>query len=99
MKKRFVICFGLMIVIAALIICVCSIQGSAENSDAAAARTPVYESIEIRPDDTLWSISKEYAPAYGDCGIREYIRELKRINRLDSDRINAGMYLIVVSYR
>ena len=97
MKKRIFTCMCAMIVVAAVIISVCSIRSAADGADTG-SRTPVYESIRIRPDDTLWSISEEYAPLYGDCGIREYIREIKRINGLESDRINAGMYLIVVSY-
>lgn len=54
-------------------------------------------SIEIEEGDTLWSIAKSYYVP--ECGsIREYIDEIKKANRLCTDDIHAGCYLIVPYY-
>ena len=99
MSKRSVsILFGILLaaLAAVVIILICSIRGSADSRDIEAP-TARYERVEVCAGDTLWSISEEYAKSY-HCETREYIRELKKINRLKSDRINAGMSLIVVTY-
>ena len=99
MSKRTVsILFGILLaaLAAVVIILICSIHGSAD-SQATEALEARYERVKVCAGDTLWSISEEYAKSY-HCETREYIRELKRINRLQSDRINEGMSLIVVTY-
>ena len=55
-----------------------------------------YESIMIQEGDSLWSIAKEYK--LDEISIAEYINDVKKINRLYSDRIHAGNYLIVYYY-
>lgn len=53
-----------------------------------------YRSIEIQPGDTLWSIAETYLP--DNCSsIPEYIRMIKDINCLESDKIQSGQHLII----
>ena len=80
---------------AIILILVFSIKGSA-NSAAAEKENIRYISIEVNSGDSLWSISGEYAESCG-LDIREYVEKLKKINRLNSDKINEGMSLIVVT--
>ena len=53
--------------------------------------------IEIRPGDSLWSIAERYRANSG-MEVRQYISELKEINGLVSDSIEAGDSLTVVYY-
>ena len=59
---------------------------------------PYYASILIENGDSLWSIASRYA-SMTHMDVREYVEELKRINRLTTDRIHAGHYLMVVYYK
>ena len=53
-----------------------------------------YKSIEIQPGDTLWDIAEETMTSEYD-SIPEYVEVLKEMNALESDRIEAGQYLII----
>lgn len=57
------------------------------------------KSILIESGDTLWSIAERFADKehYDNCF--EYIEEIKQINGLKSDRIQAGKHLMVVYHR
>ena len=52
-----------------------------------------YKSIEVQEGDTLWDIASAYADE--DTSVRAYVKELKKINHLDSDSIQEGSYLTV----
>lgn len=56
-----------------------------------------YTSIEIRKGDTLWSIAGTYRKGSG-MSTKEYIKELKRMNQIQTDAIDAGDFLTVVYY-
>ena len=56
-----------------------------------------YTDIEIEKGDTLWSIAKTYNKNSG-MEIREYIREVKQMNRMISDNIEAGDSLTIVYF-
>ncbi len=56
-----------------------------------------YGSIQIRRGDSLWDIAENYS-VNSNLNTREYVDELKRINKLDSEEIHAGEYLTVVYY-
>ncbi|MEF9917246.1 MAG: LysM peptidoglycan-binding domain-containing protein [Lachnospiraceae bacterium] len=53
-----------------------------------------YKSIEIKEGDTLWSIANEYRNKEL-VSTTEYIQELKQINSLYSDDIQAEQYLTI----
>lgn len=53
-----------------------------------------YKSIEIQPGDTLWDIAEETMTSEYD-SIPEYVEVLKEMNALESDRIEAGQYLVI----
>lgn len=54
-----------------------------------------YTSIEVKPGDSLWSISSQYA-ADTDLSTREYVKLVKKMNGITSDEIHAGSYLTVM---
>lgn len=54
-----------------------------------------YTSIEIKPGDSLWSIASEYCDDM-DMSVNDYIREIKRLNRLPDDSITSGQYLTIM---
>ena len=56
-----------------------------------------YKTIEIESGDSLWSIAKEYSENSG-LSIRDYIKEIKTINCMGSDRIQAGDSITVVYF-
>ena len=70
-----------------------SIGISAKNS--ASAENTRFESYEIKPNDTLWSIAKSRSEAL-DMSEQEYIRAVKELNHLKTDTIVAGQKLIVL---
>lgn len=72
-------------------------SGDTDSAVMSAFSQPHYTSILIENGDSLWSIASRYA-SMTHMDVREYVEELKRINRLTTDRIHAGHYLIVVYY-
>ena len=60
-------------------------------------RCKYYTSVEVSYGDSLWSIAEEYLDADHQ-SVYDYIDEIKAINGLDSDQIQAGEYLMVSYY-
>jgi len=56
-----------------------------------------YTDIEIEHGDTLWSIAKTYN-VNSNMEIREYIKEVKQINSMVGDKIEAGDSLTIVYF-
>jgi len=54
--------------------------------------------VQVEAGDTLWSISEEYADELHYSSNKEYINEVKMMNKLRSDEIVSGQYLIVPYY-
>lgn len=54
-------------------------------------------SVQIQPGDSLWSIAEHYYTDDFD-SMKDYVAEIKRSNRLTSDTIHAGAYIIVPYY-
>lgn len=57
-----------------------------------------YTSIRLEEGDTLWSIAQAYY-RNSDESIEDYVRELRQINSLSDDHIDAGHYLTVRYYK
>lgn len=55
-----------------------------------------YRSILISEGDTLWDIADEHNDKnLSDMSNKEYIKEIEYINKINSDNITAGNYIIV----
>ena len=69
-------------------------------SSVSRAKDPVdkqYISVEVCEGDSLWSICKEHYSPYNN-NFDEYIAEVKSLNKLSSDEIHAGAYIVVPYY-
>jgi len=67
------------------------------TAQRAAERTKLIASIEVKKGDTLWDIASGYiSDEYDD--MNEYIKEIMDSNRMVSDVIYAGNYIIVPYY-
>ena len=90
----------LMILVAVLVMMISNTFGLTLMNSLAEEQTdrkPVnyYTSVEIRPGDSLWSISCTYAHDTG-LSTQEYMDLLRRMNHMIDDRIHAGSYLTVM---
>lgn len=56
-----------------------------------------YKSIQISDGDSLWSIAREFNN-HSNMSTKEYVSELKSMNRILSDTIHKGQYLTVVYF-
>ncbi len=74
-----------------------STQSQAENIDMVQS-SKYFKSIMIEKGDTLWSIANENIDAEHYNNTSEYIKEVKSINSLATDKITAGNYIIVPYY-
>ena len=54
-----------------------------------------YTSIEIQPGDTLWNIAEETMTSEYS-SVPEYVKVLKEINGLSSDKIYSGENLMIM---
>lgn len=93
MKRSVMLMIAAMAVVMILASCLFLVKSSAHGS--AQDRPRLYKSIEIAAGDTLWDISERYAEDL-DMPVRDYVKELKRVNGMSSDRIIAGAKLIVI---
>ena len=93
MKK--LLCFVPALMIAAVILIL--IIGSQSIATSADSYKPekTYESILIENQETLWGLAENYA-AELNMGKAEYVKELKSINGLTSDKIIRGTHLIII---
>ena len=61
-------------------------------------RSRYYQQIEIKSGDSLWNIADEHMTDEYD-SINDYVDDIMSVNKLTSDRIHAGEYLIIPYYR
>ncbi|MCI5828215.1 MAG: LysM peptidoglycan-binding domain-containing protein [Lachnospiraceae bacterium] len=90
--KRMMLLVGTLIVI---LLCTFALStlATAKHTQAAQRGTQTtYESIRIAGGDSLWSIAQQY---HGIEETADFVEELKVLNNLSSDRIQAGSYLLV----
>ena len=55
-----------------------------------------FESIQIKADDTLWSIGQNYCPE--DMELSEYIDIVRETNGISTDHIVEGNYIMIPVY-
>ena len=90
-------------VITLILFCGCFLFGSflsfAQNSRT---EEPVqfkcYKSIVIQEGDSLWSLAERHLDSESETAVKEYIKELKQINQLESETIQTGEHLIIPYY-
>lgn len=90
--KRMMLLVGTLIVI---LLCTFALStlSTAKHAQAAQRGTQItYESVRIAGGDSLWSIAREYR---GIEDTADFVEELKVLNNLSSDRIQAGSYILV----
>lgn len=64
-------------------------KSKAQNSDY------IYASIRIEEGDTLSGLASTYLNSSGMTNHSDFMREISRVNRLSSDTIFSGAYLII----
>lgn len=74
-----------------------NLMSAMAKEPATASYHKYYTSIEIQEGDSLWTIAEQYREHSG-ITTRDYVKELKCINRLGEDTIHAGNYLTVFYY-
>lgn len=76
-----------------LIIFSFSTIATAGHANAAQRQTQTtYESIYITGGDTLWKLAKQYGST---TDTRQFVEQIKELNGLSSDHIQAGTYLLI----
>lgn len=84
----------LVIIMFTVMPCSFSTQASDQNHPAT---YKYFRSIEIQKGDSLWSIASCYADSHYE-SLTEYVSEVKELNSLSSDSIQAGNHIIVPYY-
>ena len=78
-----------------IFLCFAAIQGVSAIGSVNSVDTQ-YRSVLISDGDTLWNIADEHNDkSLSDMSNKEYIKEIERINKIRSDSITAGNYIIV----
>ena len=97
MKRKNMILGGAVLIMMLLVFWIACrpVVSAAKTGRADCVRS--YESIEIQPNDSLWTIAERHAASF-DMSVQDYVKELRKINRLTSDRIISGGHLIVVHW-
>ncbi len=75
--------------------CGSTLMNTMAKEPAQTGKAVYYTSIEINDGDSLWSIAHKYAPELG-LSTQEYIKLLKKMNRLNGDTIHEGCYLTIM---
>lgn len=57
-----------------------------------------FKSIVIQEGDSLWSLAERHIDSESETAVKEYIKELKQINQLESETIQTGEHLIIPYY-
>lgn len=94
-RIKLMLAFSMLLIVSTLIIALSSFVVRANNADDSSFK--YFTSIEVQPGDSLWSISNTYMDQHYDSN-QEYIQEVKRINSLDSEAVQAGQFIIVPYY-
>ena len=90
--KRMILLVGALIVILLCTFALSTIATAKHTQAAQRGTQTAYESIRISGGDSLWSIAQEY---HGLENTADFVKELKVLNNLSSDRIQTGSYILV----
>lgn len=95
-KRRSLCCVILLISLISGSIITYKAVTAREHQELLAAESMItsYQSIQIQPGDSLWSIADTYMQdPYED--IRDYMQTIKEINCMKDDQLRSGDYLII----
>ena len=87
--------FFVLVTLSVILLCAFSFSAmaTAGHTQAAQRQTQTtYESVYISGGDSLWSLAQQYR---GTTDTEQFVEQMKALNGLDSDRIQAGAYLLV----
>jgi hypothetical protein len=90
-KSKLKFCIFITVVI---VFCVLFISSALNRGNA--ANNITWIAVDIVEGDTLWGIAKRTLPSRMD--IREYIREIREVNNLESCNIKVGQRLYIPVY-
>lgn len=94
MKKTFIL-LAMFVILISCIFGKTLVMANAEENSPVSHR--YYTSIEIKKGDSLWSIASAYREGSG-MSTKEYLKELKKINQIIADDIQAGDSITIVYY-
>ncbi|MCC8152036.1 MAG: LysM peptidoglycan-binding domain-containing protein [Lachnospiraceae bacterium] len=85
---------GILAAIAIITICGSRFQSSQVQASDRYVETTLYKSVYVKSGDTLWTIADIYMDEiYGNK--TEYIDEIREINHISGQSLQAGSYIIV----
>lgn len=94
--KRYLVVFAVCLTIMS---CLFGTTLAMAGEDKSASSCPrYYKTVEVQNGDSLWTLAETYNEPDSGMDIRGYISEVKSINRMGSDRINAGDSLTVICF-
>lgn len=95
-KRAFMTALSVTLIIAISLI-VGNTRSVAENKyDPSLSVT--FKSVMIESGDTLWSIASEQTEDIAEISCKDYIKEVKRLNKLGSDKLVSGDYIVLPIY-
>lgn len=95
LKRIFILCVAAVFIIFGACALFGNLMTSAHSSfKESPVNVTCYKSIQIKPGDTLWDIAEAYV-SDDNHSIAEFVTELKEVNSLKGDEIEAGRNLIV----
>lgn len=97
-QKNIIYLCSIAFIIILIILVAGKITGNSLKAEASLDGSYVYETVIIEDGDTLWSIAQANHNSYAG-SLEEYINEIKVVNNLNSDFIEAGEYLILPLYQ
>lgn len=93
-RRLIIICFAVLLFVS-IVMGHTKLTSMAKEERSMAA--PYYKSIRIQEGDSLLGIAGQYREG-SSMSLDEYVKQLKRMNRLKGDTIHAGQYLTVVYF-
>lgn len=84
-----------LVTLCVILICTFSFSAAATAGHTQAAQRQTqttYESVYVSGGDSLWSLAQQYR---GTADTEQFVEQMKVLNGLDSDCIQAGAYLLV----
>jgi nucleoid-associated protein YgaU len=89
-----------LMTICLIVTCSISLNGFRSNAKDDSVKTSYkyYKSITVERNDTLWSIAEEYNDKEHYDSIKDYIKEVMRINSMSDEEIHYGDSLIIPYY-